>query len=295
MSDGDALLAAIVAHPDEDTPRLVYADWLDEHGRSARAEFIRVQIEIARTEQLPRAELDRFVALFKRNQELIDTRRAELLGPLAILSADVRVEFRRGFVSEVTLSAFGFNQHRPTIATVRPLPRVAVNDSPRVSRGFLGFDGLSQAADPQLVAEVESVPTEFESQPWEAGDYGAWNGPTWARLERLGIACCRIGDDGVLHFLTGTALPVLTDLDLSSNDLTDAVIDGLLASAMPKQLKRVVLGGNEITDAGAIELARRWPTGVADRLVHLDLRGTPIGPVGQRALLNRFGSRVALF
>jgi uncharacterized protein (TIGR02996 family) len=41
----DGLLAAICAHPDEDTPRLVYADWLDEYGDAvdrARAEFIRV-------------------------------------------------------------------------------------------------------------------------------------------------------------------------------------------------------------------------------------------------------------
>jgi uncharacterized protein (TIGR02996 family) len=58
MSDRDALLAAIVAHPDDDTPRLVYADWLDEHapdrtpspaaGPSARAEYIRVQCRLAR-------------------------------------------------------------------------------------------------------------------------------------------------------------------------------------------------------------------------------------------------------
>lgn len=42
-----ALLAAIAAHPDEDTPRLVYADWLQENGDDARAEFIRVQCELA--------------------------------------------------------------------------------------------------------------------------------------------------------------------------------------------------------------------------------------------------------
>jgi uncharacterized protein (TIGR02996 family) len=57
MSDQTALLAAIVANPDDDTPRLVYADWLDEHvpdatpspssGPSARAEYIRVQCELA--------------------------------------------------------------------------------------------------------------------------------------------------------------------------------------------------------------------------------------------------------
>ena len=38
-----ALEAAIVAHADEDTPRLAYADWLDEHGDPDRAAFIRVQ------------------------------------------------------------------------------------------------------------------------------------------------------------------------------------------------------------------------------------------------------------
>lgn len=31
MSDSDALLAAILANPDDDAPRLVYADWLDEN------------------------------------------------------------------------------------------------------------------------------------------------------------------------------------------------------------------------------------------------------------------------
>ncbi|MBM3980679.1 MAG: TIGR02996 domain-containing protein [Planctomycetes bacterium] len=44
MSDRAALLAAICAHPDEDTPRLMYADWLDEHGQSKRAAYIRAKV-----------------------------------------------------------------------------------------------------------------------------------------------------------------------------------------------------------------------------------------------------------
>ncbi len=50
-SDRDALLAAIRANPEEDTPRLMFADWLDEQGDAAsrtRAEFIRLQCEQAR-------------------------------------------------------------------------------------------------------------------------------------------------------------------------------------------------------------------------------------------------------
>jgi uncharacterized protein (TIGR02996 family) len=48
-----ALLAAILAEPDDDTVRLAYADWLDENGRGERGEFIRVQVEVARTENYP--------------------------------------------------------------------------------------------------------------------------------------------------------------------------------------------------------------------------------------------------
>src|SRR5262249_29199298 len=43
----DAFLRAILDAPDDDAPRLVYADWLDEHGETERAEFIRVQITLA--------------------------------------------------------------------------------------------------------------------------------------------------------------------------------------------------------------------------------------------------------
>ena len=41
-------LRAIIEHPEDDTPRLIYADWLEENGDPDRAEFIRVQCELAR-------------------------------------------------------------------------------------------------------------------------------------------------------------------------------------------------------------------------------------------------------
>jgi uncharacterized protein (TIGR02996 family) len=51
MSDGEALLRAIVRAPEDDLPRLVYADWLDEAGHADRAALIRVQIELSRTRE----------------------------------------------------------------------------------------------------------------------------------------------------------------------------------------------------------------------------------------------------
>jgi uncharacterized protein (TIGR02996 family) len=47
MTDEDALLAAVLAAPDDDLPRLVYADWLDDHG-DPRAEYLRLGVELRR-------------------------------------------------------------------------------------------------------------------------------------------------------------------------------------------------------------------------------------------------------
>ena len=49
MTDHDALLRAVCQHPDDDTPRLVFADYLDDQGEHDRAAFVRAQMELART------------------------------------------------------------------------------------------------------------------------------------------------------------------------------------------------------------------------------------------------------
>jgi uncharacterized protein (TIGR02996 family) len=80
MSDGDALLATILAEPDADLPRLVFADWLDEFGGAAdraRAEFIRVQIELAGGQ----ADVRR-VELLARERTLLSTHGEAWLEPL---------------------------------------------------------------------------------------------------------------------------------------------------------------------------------------------------------------------
>lgn len=47
MTEHESFLQAIIANPADDAPRLIYADWLEEHGNSNRAEFIRIQCELA--------------------------------------------------------------------------------------------------------------------------------------------------------------------------------------------------------------------------------------------------------
>ena len=50
-SSHDALYRAICAHPDEDTPRLAFADLVEEAGDELRARFIRTQVTLARAPQ----------------------------------------------------------------------------------------------------------------------------------------------------------------------------------------------------------------------------------------------------
>ncbi len=55
MNTGEMLLEAILANPDADDPRLMYADWLDEQDDPIghdHAELIRCQIELSRTTEM---------------------------------------------------------------------------------------------------------------------------------------------------------------------------------------------------------------------------------------------------
>jgi uncharacterized protein (TIGR02996 family) len=95
MRDEDAFLRAIAAAPADDAPRLVYADWLDEHGRPERAEFIRAQCELARPRIVPARRRE----LAARAQELLAAHRRRWLGELA--GSPVPWIFRRGFVERL--------------------------------------------------------------------------------------------------------------------------------------------------------------------------------------------------
>jgi uncharacterized protein (TIGR02996 family) len=51
VTHDDAFLQAILESPDDHTPRLVYADYLDEHGEPDRAEFLLMLSLLARLQR----------------------------------------------------------------------------------------------------------------------------------------------------------------------------------------------------------------------------------------------------
>jgi uncharacterized protein (TIGR02996 family) len=60
--DEQALLAAVLAAPADDLPRLVLADWYEEHGQGLRAKFVRTQIDLARLVAADAYDTDEYLA-----------------------------------------------------------------------------------------------------------------------------------------------------------------------------------------------------------------------------------------
>lgn len=122
------MLRAIIANPGDDLPRLVYADWLDEHGQGDRASIIRLQIE---TPSAQYVSYKRDKAWFEFSWEI-----GESLKPyrdtLVVKSlAKMRwhkVVWRRGFVAELHCSLFDLIKYGRGLRQFHPLERVTITD-----------------------------------------------------------------------------------------------------------------------------------------------------------------------
>jgi uncharacterized protein (TIGR02996 family) len=147
---GAALLADILANPEDDTVRLVLADWLDEHGDPERAEFIRVQVELASDpyrESLCRETCDppefwgcpdRVVR--KRERELLAGPRPDVYENEVVWfnAGDgteswrtmFRPQWRRGFVEAVACEAADWLAHAAALLARHPIREVTLTTWP---------------------------------------------------------------------------------------------------------------------------------------------------------------------
>lgn len=122
MTPDNPFLQALLAEPDDDTLRLAMADWLDEHDRPERAEFVRVQVELARG--VPDRDRRRQCEL--RQRDLLMAHDAEGVAPLAWVLGCQPGEwggwvFRRGFVEYFHLPAAVVNKHGAKLAKLTPV------------------------------------------------------------------------------------------------------------------------------------------------------------------------------
>ena len=98
------LLQAILEQPDDDAPRLVFADWLEEHGEPVRAEFIRRQCQLANVPEYDAL----WQQTYHRERQWLSGHKMNL--PEPALPEGLRwppFGYRRGFLSELDVRDFG--------------------------------------------------------------------------------------------------------------------------------------------------------------------------------------------
>src|SRR6476646_10103294 len=113
-----AFLRDVIENPDDDAPRLIFADWLDDNGDSDRAEFIRLQVE---RDRLP-AHSVRSWQLRARERKLEQQHGERWRGTLAAITSETT--FRRGFVEAAKLGVRQFINHAGELFALAPVRRV---------------------------------------------------------------------------------------------------------------------------------------------------------------------------
>lgn len=175
MSDHASFMRAIVASPEDDLPRLIYADWLDEHGEDKRAEFIRVQCRISELCAWRRegnAKHPEFDSLLARESTLWSANVSPMREWLATFGIDhSHCVFARGFVSAVTCSWLDWRLHAAAIRAATPLEQVRLTTRPV----FETDDGSELMAKAYLAGRYPGIEFELpdEMMNWRHFAFGA--------------------------------------------------------------------------------------------------------------------------
>ena len=299
-SEAPALLAAIIEQPDEDTPRLMYADLLDEIGGAAnrdRAEFIRLQIGAA--QHGDREDL----ALSGRANSLFTANRGAWVAELGVRVGGAH--FRRGFAEVVMLSAADFIRHGERLLRAAPIRSVDVHD--------FGDRADKLAACPALERVVTLGLTDQRDVSINVNDgiepichsphvgglkrlllgWGAtWSvtaligSPLLSRLTALELSCDDVDADDVEALVSDPAFAGITSFSLTATDIGDAGARVLAMAPTLGGLRELGLRLNKLTNAGALALAR---SSTLRSLRYLDVSENRIGIAGLRALDGRLG------
>lgn len=123
------LLADILENPHDDTPRLVYADWLEDHGKPAAGRFIARQIVGKEPAMVPLSwigDAARGIFHVARKNTFRNEGRP---GEATLRNGGVRIEWRRGFIRAVRCPLAAWEQHGPALVARHPVERVEVTDA----------------------------------------------------------------------------------------------------------------------------------------------------------------------
>jgi uncharacterized protein (TIGR02996 family) len=256
-SDERAFLDAICQQPHDDTARLVYADWLTENGRPDRGEFIRIEIELARTPPTTESDERRRRVLFDRRAELLKRHKTAWLAPFAPFAKEESLE--RGFVQSLEVPANTFLQNAEKWFAQTPLTRVKIT--------------TCHVWDPSAASYTWWIEPLFAS-------------PFLSPLEALNLDTQAIGATGAERLVAHGDLSRLRELTLVWNDIRNE--GAAILANMPQLcgLRALDLRSNSISDSGARAIAESKYLG---QLVELRMSRNPIRNRCWGLLADRFG------
>jgi uncharacterized protein (TIGR02996 family) len=243
MTDRNALLRAIAANPDDDTPRLIYADLLDELGgdaNTARARFIRLQIDLVRNPGR---------SWFANSERLCEVSR--LAG-----------QFADKWLDELPKWA----------AAEARKQRLRADDFPR---GFLAAfranPGTFAAQGNQLLDRAPVRRIVAPNLRQQIGSRKFLHAPVLLRVRELVLPEAS-GDLVALLMSTSRVLSAVEELDLSGSGLTDAGAVDLARAVDLGNVRTLAIRGTALTAAGAAALLSSvW----LPKLTTLDLSWVP--------------------
>jgi uncharacterized protein (TIGR02996 family) len=210
---------AILANRQDDAPRLVYADWLQENGEEERAEFIRIQIAAARSID---GETHAFAA--RIHELLCENDNAYRWG-----TEDL--QHILGGQPEVLDAA---------LATL--------SGHEQFERGFLGYVPLTTE---QIYRLMNSLPTHVKVTDNPGGYLQNFSWPVIQQITHLSLSNTFLTDYQVEGlFASPYVRENLEVLDLSENDLTQIpsfFVASDTNSAPFKKLHTIILRRNRIT------------------------------------------------
>lgn len=267
MESSQEFLAEIAANPTDLTPRLIYADWLEEQG-DPRGEFIRVQCELAE----PSEDLDRREQLDQRQEQL---KRAYEREWAADLPARVTGwTFRCGFIESVEMSAEQFLKDADFVFGTTPLRSLTL---------LAAGDLMSRIVEHPRIAGLEGL--HVERSQLTSADTGSIAAVRFERLVTLRLTDCRLVDSSFVPILDLKS-STLRDADFSVNRIRNQSFAALSVSRAFQGIQELNVMANEIRQTGAQQFALSQGY---QALELLDIRGNPIGSAGASALFERFG------
>jgi uncharacterized protein (TIGR02996 family) len=296
---GAELLAAVIAAPEDDAPRLAYAAWLTAQG-DPRGEYIEAQVRLARFGPNP-----------QRRRELAE-RVSELDGSMSkAFAADFKKlafawKARRGFIDEVSAEAGKLLEDWQPLFAAHPIRALrlsgvepkhvrALVDAGIVGRlvtlalrGDLGESGVRILAESPDLAGIRNLNLASSS----VGDDGlaVLLASPYLACTRLTLRDAEIGDEGAQALAQAPALARCRALFLGNNQLGDDAVAALAGSAHLAGLEQLGLGGNEdITDQG---MAPLLAPGVFPRMRLLELEHLSVKRKTGAALRERWGEHV---